>query len=265
MTQTGVEPAVPDSYWLEAEDLYYATAAAVPIDRPIYQGDVFADVPLPSIQGAVPTGETVELPVFRTAVMVVPHPCQCYHGDQLRRHLTVAPVKPVEGFDKTKEGAKDKFALLDLPYKADDGSWKALTSVADFGRMVSVPAKWLDSGYRVACLSHMGLGLLAKRMTDFQLRHPVTLNNAMAFTTQEWFEAFLMQAWVQRHKSLKGYSEWVTTPISIPGVGAPGEMICPYDVRAGAFDALMEIITGEPVTEPDEGSAPVRGDAAAGK
>ena len=254
-----MQPAVDDTYWLEADELYYATGDEVPIDRPVYQGDIYADVPLPVIQGAVPDGNEVKLSVVRTPVMIVPHPCQCYHGDTLRSKLTVAPIKAVEvEIDSDAPGQKDKFALLDLPRRTEDGTWTTQTSVADFGRLVSVPQRWIvTGGYRVACLSHKGLGLLAKRMTDFQLRQPITLNNAMSFTAKEWYEAFLMQAWVRKHRSLKGYSAWMRTPIQIVGVGAEGEWVTPYSVRTSGYDALMELITGEPLVEPgDEATSP---------
>jgi hypothetical protein len=72
----------------------------------------------------------------------------------------------------------------------------------------------------------------------------------MAFTAAEWNESFVMQAWVRKKGSLAGFSEWSQTPQVIPGVNA-GRPTKPYDVRAGALDALLELISGVPVEEPD--------------
>lgn len=250
---TSVAPAVADTNWLEPPELYLMTAGDVERDRPIYQGDVFADVPNLVTPAEPPSATRTEVAVERGPVMVVPHPCQCYSGDTLRPCLTVAPIKVVAGyydFRPDRSGAKDKFALPDLPYRDSNGRWLTATCVADFGRLLSAPSSWLDLEQRVACLSHKGLGLLAKRVLGFQLRFPSTLSATMAYTHNEWYEAFLMQAWIRRHRSLKGYSAWLRTAIDLPTVGAPGELVKPYDVRGSANDVLLQLITGEHVDEP---------------
>jgi hypothetical protein len=200
------DPAVADANWLEPEHLYLTVGAGVELDRPIYQGDVFTDVPIISQPDERPPAGSAELEVGRAPVMVVPHPCQCYNGDRLRPFLTLAPVTIVPNygnFGRARSGAKDKFALPDLPYRDGDRRWAAATCVADFGRLFSAPSGWLRISDRVACLSHQGLGLLAKRVLGFQLRYTPDLTTAMAYTASEWNEAFLMQAWVRRHAACR--------------------------------------------------------------
>ena len=247
------DPAVPDANWLEPDDLYLSAGVAVERDRPIYQGDLFANVPLLVLPEAPPAPGRVELEVVRSPVMVVPHPCQCYQGDRLRSFLTLAPVTVVPDygdFRRDRTGAKDKFALPDLPYRTEVGEWSTATCVADFGRIFSAPSEWLQIPDRVACLSHKGLGLLAKRVLGFQLRYTPDLTTAMGFMAAEWNEAYLMQVWVRRHGSLAGYSKWMRTPTVIAGVGQTDELVKPYDVRAGALDALLGLITGQKIIEP---------------
>lgn len=243
-------PAVPDTNWLEPLDLYLTRAGECEIDRPIYQGDVFENVVLPKL-----TKRRLELPqdnieTMKSAVMVVPHPCQCYYGDKLRPFLTVAPVKAVEAYDNFGEdrtGAKDKFALPDLSLRDDDGAWVEQSSVADFGRMMSIPHTWLPLASRVCCLSHKGLGLLGKRVLGFQLRdRSTTLNSAMAYVQAEWNESFLMQAWVRRDGSLKGFTAWLRSPQSIKALDSDRPVI-PADYRVSALDVLLETITGESI------------------
>jgi len=246
------DSAVADANWLEPSDLYLTTGVSVERTRPIYQGDVFANVPQLVIPDVPPPPGTVELEVIRGPVMVVPHPCQCYHGDRLRAFLTVAPVMVVPSyadFRSDRTGAKDKFALPDLPYQTDAGEWAAGTCVADLGRLFSVPCGWLLVAERMACLSHMGLGLLAKRILGFQLRYTPNLTTTMAFTAAEWNEAYLMQAWIQKEGSLAGYSRWLRTPAVIAGVGEGEERVRPYDVRVGALDVLIQLISGQPTIE----------------
>ncbi len=225
------------------------------IDRPLFQGDVFADIPILQLPTTPPASldASAEFAYNPQLAMLVPHPCQCYNGDNLRPYLTVAPVSLVEDyatFGEDKKGAKDKFALPDLLVRNPaSGEWEPRSHVANFGRLTSIPKKYFRESKRVSCLSHQGLGLLAKRLTTFQLRHEVELANAMAYTTEEWHEAKLMQAWVRKNGKLKGFAAFLRTPIKIPGVG--DGLTSPYAVRSGAVDVLLELITGEAVLEPE--------------
>jgi hypothetical protein len=253
---TNPAPAVEDTNWLDgAGELYLQAGSSVERDRPIYQGDVFAGVPVIRLPKNPPAGSVVECPIETGAVMVVPHPCQCYYGDRLRPYLTVAPIKIVENYDNFGEdhaGAKDKFALLDLPLPgSSEGSWTAQSCVADLGRMFSVPGRWLKLESRAACLTHEGIGLLAKRVLGFQLRFPSTLAQTMVYTHAEWNESFLMQAWVREHQRLNGFTTWMHQEQVIPGVSQDGELIKPADLRVGAPDILMAMITGNEISEPD--------------
>lgn len=248
---------VPDKNWLEPGELYHARgeiAQDTERDRPIYQGDVFENVPILTLPKEPPIPPEATFEISRQIVMVVPHPCQCYHGDKLRPHITVAPVQQVENYDnftETKTGAKDKFGLPCLSLQKD-GSWEYLNHVANFSKIFSLPNKWLNVNSRIACLSHQGLGLLAKRVLGFQLRdNSTTLANAMAFTQSEWNESFLMQAWVRKNGSLKGFTTWMRNPQLIDGLGG-GSAVVPADYRAGALDALLQAITGEVVVEPGD-------------
>lgn len=244
--------AVEDTNWLEHDKLYLCFAPDCEIDRPVFQGDVFRAVTLPQLPNKpVPPGPS-EIVFVESLCMVVPHPCQCYHGDDIRPRLTVAPVRPVQDYNNfrpDRSGAKDKFALPDLPVTQSDGTWARTSHVADLGRLTTISSRWLNPQNRIACLSHQGLGLLAKRVLGFQLRYPLTLANAMAYTAAEWNEAYLMQAWVRRYGALKGFTDWLHEPQDIPGVGG-GTQVAPYAVRAGALDVLLEMITDEAIAEP---------------
>ncbi|MFD4540876.1 hypothetical protein [Streptomyces bauhiniae] len=238
---TNVQPAVLDKNWLEPEELYLKRGGDCEIDRPLFQGDVFVNSPLPLLPKKPPAAGKVEVDFAESIVMIIPHPCQCYYGDKLRPFITVAPVRQVldyDNFGEDRTGSKDKFALPDLVMqKSEDHK----SFVADFGRIVSVPQGYLQPQSRIACLSHMGLGLLAKRFIQFQSRVPSELAQVMAFTQDQWHESFLMQAWVRRHRTLKGFTTWVRTKKVIDGI-AQGVPVIPYDYLTSAIDELIHAI-----------------------
>ncbi|MFF4563019.1 hypothetical protein [Streptomyces sp. NPDC001435] len=238
---SNVQPAVPDKNWLEPEELYLTRGDDCEIDRPLFQGDIFVDVLLPLLPKRPPVAGKVEIDFAESIVMVIPHPCQCYYGDKLRPYITVAPVTQVldyENFGTDRTGRKDKFALPDLMMQKGEGH---RSFVADFGKIVSVPQSYLQLSNRVACLSHMGLGLLAKRFIQFQSRVPSEMAQVMAFTQDQWHESFLMQAWVRRHRSLKGFTEWMRSETCIAGI-ADGVPIIPYGYVTSAPEELMQAI-----------------------
>lgn len=234
-------PAVEDANWLEPEDLYLRTGNSCEVDRPLFQGDVFTGVPLPSLPRRPPNPGKVTVDFTESLAMLLPHPCQCYNGDSLRPRLTVAPVTDVlnyENFGPDRDKAYDKFALPDLPV-IRDGNETLISHVASFGRLVTVPKEYLSPSNRVACLSHKGLGLLAKRVIRFQLRMPTELTATMAYTASQWNEAFLMQAWVRKHGTLEGFSNWMSSPISIPSLD-DNELVVPQEHVTGALDVLLD-------------------------
>jgi hypothetical protein len=177
--------------------------------------------------------------------MLLPHPCQCYNGDSVRPFLTVAPVTEVPSYDNlgpNRDRAFDKFALPDLPVMRD-GAERSVSHIASFGRLVTVPRDYLTTSQRIACLSHKGLGLLAKRLIRFQLRMPTELADTMAYTMSQWNEAYLMQAWVRKYKTLKGYSAWLRTPCRIETLDSKDPVI-PSEYVLGAVDVLLSEIEG---------------------
>jgi hypothetical protein len=159
-------------------------------------------------------------------------------------------VENYDNFGPRRDGLKDRFALPGLHINKG-ADWKAYDCAANFGRLISVPNCWLSPGRRIACLSHKGIGLLAKRVLGFQLRDKsTTLSYAMAQTQDEWNESFLMQAWVRQNDTLKGFTDWIRTPRIIEGLGQ-GRPVVPGDFRTGALDVLLAAITGTEVKEPE--------------
>jgi hypothetical protein len=153
----------------------------------------------------------------------------------------VAPVTEVPNYENlgpNRDRAFDKFALPDLPVLRD-GEERLVSHIASFGRLLTVPKDYLSTSYRIACLSHKGLGLLAKRLIRFQLRMPSQLSDTMAYTMSQWNEAYLMQVWVRKYKSLEGYSSWLRMPRVIAALD-PDNPVTPSDYVVGALDVLLD-------------------------
>ena len=251
------QTAVEDGNWLEPAALYLGRGYRISPKRPVFQGDVFDDVPLPSFPSQPPSGGSGEVEWVPQLVMVVPHPCQCYNGDKLRDFLTVAPVKLAQhysDFGQDLSGDKDKFPLPDLVvYNTSDDPIDVQPSesyVASFGQMVSLPSSYLDRDRRIACLSHKGLGFLAKRVLSFQLRGDFSITSAQTYTAGQWQEAHLMEVWEHEHGSLDGYTNWLQKDI----VQHPLDQevtIRRAELLEGRPDLLMEMLTKTPVEEPD--------------
>ncbi|MFD5652047.1 hypothetical protein [Streptomyces sp. NPDC127039] len=240
-----MEPAVPDLNWLEPEQLYFSVGHDCEIDRPLFQGDIFTDTLLPVLPRKPPGSGVQQVEFVESVVMIIPHPCQCYHGDNLRKFITVAPVAQVfgyENFGADRTGKKDAFALPDL-FAWQDGN-DGVSYIADFGRIVSIPSSYLVLKSRIACLSHMGMGLLSKRFIAFQSRVSSRLGEVMTATQHQWNEAFLMQAWVQKYGKLKGFSTWMRSEVMIPAISELAPVV-PSDYVTSSTPDLIEMISTE--------------------
>lgn len=250
--------AIRNEKWLEPPDLYSCPGFEIARTRPIFQGDVFEGVHLPELPPLPPFEDRVEIPWCACAVMVLPHPCECYHGDSLRPWLTVAPVRLAENygdFGHDLTGGKDKFPLPDLMLFNTKGTQYSTSVrpsesyVAAFGQMVSIPSTYLDRQRRIASLTHKGLGLLAMRILSFQLRANFSISQTLTYTADQWAEADLMQAWVEKNGILGGYTQWLKKDV-IPHPLAPSRSIRRDELLASRPDILMEMLNGAPVSEP---------------
>jgi hypothetical protein len=66
----------------------------------------------------------------------------------------------------------------------------------------------------------------------------------MAATQHQWNEAFLMQAWVQKHGKLKGFSTWMRSEVVIPSISELASVI-PSHYVTSSMPELIEVISAE--------------------
>jgi len=212
-----------DGPWkLPAGDLYMHHDGELPSEaRPLCPGDVFEDIPLPGITGDTP--EVGELDLIPQRVMLLPHPCQNYHGDVLRQFLVVAPVRevpPNKAF-RSKGGDWGKFPLLGLVDGTD--------MYCDLARACSIPSSWLGTGKRSACLSLEGIALLSRRLMVCFTRWKPTHENVRAELVPQWLDLIVWTAWFEGHGQHEGYEDWKRGEVQIQGPQGP-ELVLPRDV-----------------------------------
>jgi hypothetical protein len=122
-----------------------------------------------------------------------------------------------------------KFPLPDLD--GTDLYW------ADLNRLVSIPCSWIESSKRIACLSHVGVALLNKRLMMFQSRVPVRLDNLMAELMAQWVEAEVWTEWTRITGRPKGFSDYLKTEKLIGGAEQ-----APRQILIGRPEVIVEDI-----------------------
>jgi hypothetical protein len=202
----------PDIWKADADRYYHAHGRDVDPNRPHFQGDVFEDLPLPLLPIDPPDKEVATRYEPQLAILI-PHPCQSHKGDALKEHLTVAPVTlkaPGEFLSGDWSQPYARFPLPDLV--GTDLYW------ADLNRLVSIPCGWIESSKRIACLSHLGVALLNKRLMMFQSRVPVPVDNLMAELMEQWVEADVCTEWRRITGTPKGFDKYMKTEKLIAGL-----------------------------------------------
>lgn len=163
--------------YVNAADLYLSRGQDVNPRRPLFTGDVFADVAIPGIQSS-------------GMAMIIAHPCTLRgkHA-QLKEHVLVAAVR-----DHAEPGkgawAKGYFGLMPLPRLVDAGF-----HVVRFDDMGRAQTADLLQTQRLACLSVPGINLLQQRLIWHLTRFEVEthrLHEAFAHTFEE---ADLLEEW----------------------------------------------------------------------
>lgn len=163
--------------YADAADLYLTRGQDVNPRRPLFTGDVFADVPVPGIQ---PGG----------MALIIAHPCTLRgRQTQLKEHVLVAAVRE---YAEVGQGAwtKGYYDMMPLPHLVGRGFY--LGRFDEMGRALTAD---LLKTQRLACLSVPGINLLQQRLIWHLTRFEVEtfrLHEAFAHTFEE---ADLLEEW----------------------------------------------------------------------
>jgi len=160
------------------DDLYLARGEDVNPLRPLFTGDVVADVAIPGVQD-------------EGMAIVVAHPCSMRGKDaQLEPKVLVAAVRERETMGRLA-WAGGHFGLMPLPDLLVAGRlWVA--RLDDLGKALT---EQVSAGTRVACLTPLGVNLLQQRFIWRLTRHEVPTHQLQEASAHVFEEADLLEEW----------------------------------------------------------------------
>lgn len=224
---------IPDTWRIDPDEFWHYRGNPPPV-RPLFQGDVFEDVPLPTLPPQPPEPGMVETRYVQQRAMLLPHPCQCHKGDTVRPRLVVAPVELVPQGEGFRSGFASHWPYF--PLEGLDGDSKVYR--ADLALVQTVPSAYLSPEQgRIACLSEIGVGLLMKRLLKFQTRVDHALGDVVASFHDDWVDAEIWQVWRETRGTAAGYEKWKNTEQTIQGLPEP---VIPKHMLVGRTSQLID-------------------------
>jgi hypothetical protein len=162
----------------DVSDLYLARGKDVNANRPIFTGDVFANVPIAGVQGG-------------GMAVLVAHPCSMRGSHaKLRDRILTAAVHELS--ESIGSGAWKRGHYDEMPLPEVNGSGLHVGQFSEIGQALTEDLAKTD---RLACLSVYGVNLLQQRfiwnLTRFEVP-TFRLNEAFAHTLEE---ADLLEDW----------------------------------------------------------------------
>lgn len=206
---------MPD-IWLPDAPLFLESGDAPPVrpHRPVFQGDVFVDVPVGMFtRFKEDQPDEADLKAKRTTVMTFTHPCSMRNrGGRLKQAQVVARVLPKEKVAKPEWSHPwvGNYALFPLP----DLEGEEL--VADLSQIGITHSGYLDDR-RVACLNLDGWIGLVWRITNYFSRFELPIDAVREINLGHWHELELWEKWVQRTGAEDGYQDWLNEPLEAGG------------------------------------------------
>jgi hypothetical protein len=164
-----------------ADELYLDRGQPVEPWRPIMQGDVFQDVPLPGVEDF-------------SHVLVSTHACTMRGArGALKPKLKAIPVVPTQQQIRLEEWPTRHFRVFPL-HRLDEND-PAQLYLARLDEVGMVASDDLDLDLRVACLSEQGLWLFQQRLVACDTRTRVKLDTLEDASRQVLEEAELLERW----------------------------------------------------------------------
>jgi hypothetical protein len=159
-------------------DLYLARGEDVNPLRPLFTGDVVANLAIPGVQEV-------------GMAAVVAHPCSMRGKEaQLEPRVLVAAVAESGKIGRTA-WAGGNFALMPLPDLVETGQL-CVARLDDIGKALTAD---IMAGVRVACLSPFGVNLLQQRFIWRLTRHQVPTYLLQEVSAHVFEEADLLEEW----------------------------------------------------------------------
>lgn len=188
----------------EPSELYLPHSLA----RPIFQGDVFDDVPF--LQGRAANSREADPNVVckRRAVAVLNHPCELYgEWGGMGRTQRIAAVREAKGvtIPANWDGA---WAYCPLPDLYGDGPmW-----IVDLGLTANIDRAYLDRSTRLRSLSEYGWAIFRQRIAANDTRTTIHLQDLIDIGQANWQELSMWQSWNEAGRAEDEFQAWLSTP-----------------------------------------------------
>lgn len=175
--------------------------------RPLFQGDVFADVPFVKARSAGNPARDPNVTIERRTVALLGYPCDVYdHG----RPTKVQSVSLV--VDARKRGVPSNwdgtYTLCPLPDLHGDGVMWAV----DLGMVANIDVSYLDRTKRVRSLSEDGWAVFRQRKVLTSTRTLVSIPKLRAAGRALWTEVELWHEWNATGAPEEEFQEWLSAP-----------------------------------------------------
>lgn len=187
--------------WPPTAGEYYLKASSA---RPVFQGDVFRDVPLVKAKNGGSAARDPNVSVERRMVAVLQYPCDIYTASKLVSAQTIAPVVEAAkvGIPPDWDGAYEYAPLPDL---MGDGVAYAVNLRA----VANIDASYLRMSERIRCLSQLGWAVFRQRKALCDTRALISLDDLVGIGASTWREVSLWQRWNEAGLPANEFQPWL--------------------------------------------------------
>lgn len=186
-------PPEPSDYYLPASPR-----------RPLFQGDVFDDIPLVKAKSAGSPDKDPNLVVERRLVALVGYPCDTYANGKPIKVQTIAPVTAAQkaGIPPNWDGAFTFSPLIDL---RGDG----VPYAVDLRAAANIDASYLTRGRRIRSLSEFGWAVFRQRRALCDTRAVIPLDALRQIGEPIWQEFEAWQRWCESGRPESNFQSWL--------------------------------------------------------
>ncbi len=186
----------------DSSEMYVPMSGA----RPVFQGDVFDDVPFTQARaGNTPEGDPT-IVIKRRTVAVTTYPCEMYDPEgNVGRAQAIALVRSAQGLTipPNWDGA---WTFCPLPDLRGDGQ----LYVIDFRAVANVDRSYLTRDKRVRCLSEYGWAIFRQRRALHETRAAIHLEDLLQVGAPTWHEIALWQRWTESGRPEQDFQPWLS-------------------------------------------------------
>jgi len=216
-----------------------------PGPRPVFQGDIFDDVPIVKMgAGDTATSDPKFPSPNRRSAAPILYPCDMVGPD----NVSLVKAQPIAlVYDAAEKGLsippdwEGVLGVCPLPDLRGDGRmW-----VADFRRITTVERSYLKPERRVRCLSEYGWAVYRQRLVGALSRAVARVDDMLTVGRSTWVESQMEASWVAADRERRTFHKWLDEPE--PGL--------PYPTRRKALEShefdVVRAALERTLSEPD--------------